>query len=110
MAGHAFLGELEQILLLAILQLGDDAYGVSVQKEIEDRSGRRVSRGALYVTLDRLESKGYVRSRQGASTAARGGRPRRYLSVSPAGVEALQSSRSMLRSLSTGLEQVLDER
>jgi len=110
MGGHAFLGELEQILLLAILQLGDDAYGVSVQKEIEERSGRRVSRGALYVTLDRLESKGYVRSRQGASTAARGGRPRRYLSVSAAGIEALQSSRSMLRNLSSGLEQVLDER
>jgi DNA-binding PadR family transcriptional regulator len=81
-----------------------------VQKEIEERAGRRVSRGALYVTLDRLEEKGYVRSRPGASTAARGGRPRRYLAVSPAGIEALQGSRSMLRNLSTGLEGVLDER
>ncbi len=104
-----FLGEFEQMVLLSIVQLGDEAYGVKIREEIEARTGRDVARGALYTTLDRIETKGLVTSVTGDSTAERGGRPRRYFAVSPAGMEALRASRKALLNLWTGIEEALSE-
>jgi len=103
-----YLGELEQMVLLAILQLKDDAYGTSVVAELEQRVQRSVSRGALFVTLDRLEEKGMLQSRLGDPTPRRGGRPKRYLEVTPAGVTALQKSRTAWTRLWDGLDSVFE--
>lgn len=102
----AYLGELEQMVLLAVLQLGDDAYGTSVMRELSRRVERQVSRGAMYVTLDRLEEKGLLTSRLGTPTPRRGGRPKRYLTVTAAGVDALRRSRSAWMRLWEGLDSV----
>ena len=91
-----FLGEFEQIVLLAVLRLEERAYGVPIREEIEKRTGRRVSVGALYSTLDRLESKGYVESWFADPTPERGGRSKRYFRLLPAGAEALAESKAML--------------
>lgn len=99
-----YLGELEQIVLLAILQLGDGAYGAPIVAQIEAQTGRTVARGALYTMLDRLERKGCVRSRVGEPLPERGGRARRYFSVTPAAVRALRASRAALMRLWRGLE------
>jgi DNA-binding PadR family transcriptional regulator len=104
-----FLGEFEQMVLLSIVQLGDDAYGVKIREEIEARTGRDVARGALYTTLDRLDAKGLVTSETGDATTERGGRPRRYFTVSPVGMEALRASRKALLNLWTGIEGTLSE-
>jgi PadR family transcriptional regulator len=101
------IGGLEQIVLLATLRLGDDAYAVSVRREIEARSGKRVARGALYTVLERLEEKGCLSSRLGTPTAARGGRPKRFYKVTPSGVRALKGSREAIVRLWQGLESVL---
>ena len=105
-----YLGELEQMVLLAILQLDDAAYGTNVMDELKKRVERSVSRGALYVTLDRLEEKGMLASRVGDPTPRRGGRPKRFLTVTPTGVEALQKSRSAWMRLWDGLDSVLEQR
>ena len=105
----AYLGEFEQVVLLAAMHLGDEAYGANVSEEIEARTVRKVSRGALYVTLDRLEDKGLVRSRLRDPRANRGGRPRRYIKVTAAGVRALRASRAALLDLWRGLEDRLQE-
>ena len=97
------LGDFELLVLLAILRADADAYGSVILRELHDRSGRAVSRGALYVTLDRLESKGYVSSRTGAPAPARGGRPRRYYAVRPTGLALLRESLDALRRMSDGL-------
>ncbi|MGO9258890.1 MAG: PadR family transcriptional regulator [Bryobacteraceae bacterium] len=91
-----YLGEFEQIVLLAILRLGEAAYGVPIRHKIEKRTSRRVSVGALYSTLDRLEAKGYVHSRFSEATAQRGGRSKRYFRLLPEGAQALARSKSML--------------
>jgi PadR family transcriptional regulator, regulatory protein PadR len=101
------LGDLEQIVLLAVLRLGDKAYAVPVLEEIEAQSGRKVARGALYTALDRLETKGCLRSRLGDPLPERGGRPRRYFTVTPAAVRALKDSRLALMRLWRGLESLL---
>jgi PadR family transcriptional regulator, regulatory protein PadR len=93
MADH--LGEFEQIVLLAVLRLGDDAYGVPIRREIEKQAGRKTTVGALYSTLDRLEAKGLVGSWFADPTSERGGRSRRYFRVEPAGIEALTRARQM---------------
>ena len=98
------LGELEQIVLLAILRLGDDAYAIPILETIKAQTGRSIARGALYTTLDRLETKGCLRSRVGAPLAERGGRARRYFTVTPSAVRALKDSRSALLRLWRGLE------
>jgi PadR family transcriptional regulator len=103
-----YLGELEQLILLAILQCGDDAYTVPIRHVLAERSRRRVARGALYTSLDRLEGKGLVSSRLGDSIAARGGRARRYFTVTPAGLDALRDARANLAQLSNGLESLLE--
>jgi DNA-binding PadR family transcriptional regulator len=103
------LGEFEQLILLAILHLGDEAYAVTITNEIEDRAGHSVSSGAVYTTLNRLEEKGYLRSRKGDARPMRGGRPRRIYHVEPDGMDALQNSISVLRRMSDGLEPILGE-
>jgi PadR family transcriptional regulator PadR len=98
------LGELEQIVLLAVLRVGRDAYGVPIRLEIEQRTGRSLTVGALYRTLDRLELKGYVDSWFGDPTPERGGRSKRYFKVRPAGLRALRASRDALAAMWHGLE------
>lgn len=103
-----YLGEFEQMVLLAIMRLGKEAYGLAVKDEMEAVAGRSPSSGALYTTLDRMERKGLVTSTEGPSSSERGGRPRRYLHLTPAGVEMLARSRSTLLALWNGLEGALD--
>jgi DNA-binding PadR family transcriptional regulator len=105
----AFLGEFEQMVLLAILRCREErAFGLEVRRELEAATGRRVSRGAFYTTLDRLDKKGYVRwSLRAAPEGARGGLPRRRFRVTAAGLRELRASRSALLSLWKGLEDVL---
>jgi PadR family transcriptional regulator len=103
------LGEFEQLVLLAILRLGSDAYGVTIARELEERADRRVSRGALYTTLDRLEDKGLVRWRIVHGGAERGGLSRRAYAVTPAGLVALRAAREVLQRMWRGVEQMLRE-
>src|ERR1051325_4790289 len=104
MAKNAYLGEFEQQVLLVILRLGDEALGPDIGRELEARAGRRVSRGALYTTFDRLEDKGLVRWRTIPGTEARDGLPRRLYSVTGAGVTALRAARDVVRKLWDGLD------
>ncbi len=97
------LGGFEQIVLLALLRLGDGAYGVPIRREIEQRTGRAVTIGALYSTLDRLEAKGFVSSKFSDPRPERGGRSRRYFRCEAAGVRALERARDMLASMWNGL-------
>jgi len=83
------LGEFEQVVVLAVLRLDDNAYGVTIRKEIRECTGRNVAPGALYNTLDRLEEKGMVRSKMGDPSPQRGGRAKRLFSVTASGVEAV---------------------
>lgn len=104
------LGEFEQIVLLAILRLGESAYGVTIRAEIRERTGRETAPGALYTTLDRLEDKGLVRSRLGDPTPERGGRAKRYYRVSAAGVAAVERAQRSYQSLLEGLEMLHEPR
>jgi DNA-binding PadR family transcriptional regulator len=101
------LGEFEQVVLLAVLRLGDDAYAVTIRDEILACTSRDVSRGSIYITLDRLETKGYLRSWFGDPTPERGGRAKRYYALRPRALEALKESRRALVSLWNGLEATL---
>jgi PadR family transcriptional regulator PadR len=97
------LGEFEQIVLLAVLRLGDEAYGVTILGEIAARTGRNSSPGALYTTLHRMEDKGLVTFRDGSPTPERGGRAKRFVTVTREGRDALASAQSAYRSLMEGL-------
>ncbi len=97
-----FLGEFEQLILLAILRGGEEAYGVAIQRELETVR-QSVHLGAVYTTLLRLEEKGLVSSRMGEPVAERGGRRRRYYRILPAGKRALQHSLDAIRTLTLGL-------
>src|SRR5437899_10751287 len=88
----AYLGEFEHLLLLTVLRLGSAAHGVDIARELEERAGRRVSRGALYTSLDRLETKGLLRWKLVAGTPARDGIARRLYTVTPTGLTALRAS------------------
>lgn len=101
------IGEFEQMVLLAVLQVRDDAYGVTVHEELERHTARTVARGAVYMTLDRLEKKGLLTSSLSEPTAERGGRAKRCYSLTKTAVLALRESRRTLRSLWDGLEPVL---
>jgi len=101
------LGEFEQIVLLAILRLDDDAFALSVVRELDRQAGRRVSRGALYTTIERLAAKGMVEWDVEDTTPARGGHPRRRFRVTASGVSALRLSRDTLHRLWDGLDGVL---
>ena len=98
------LGEFEQSVLLAIVHLRDDAYGVTIRREIELRTARSVAVGALYTALDRLERKGYVSSRMSDPTPERGGRSKRYFRILASGMRALRGSRDRLARMWQGLE------
>jgi DNA-binding PadR family transcriptional regulator len=100
----ASLGDFEQLVLLGVLRLGEEAYGAAIRQEIHARSGRDVSINAVYTTLDRLESKGLLRSWTGEPTAQRGGRRRKFYALNPAGSEALRHAYHALRSMAAGLE------
>jgi DNA-binding PadR family transcriptional regulator len=104
MATDRFLGEFEQVVLLAVAQLGEDGYGTTIRQEIERRTARGVSVGAVYATLARLEEKGFVTSWYGESTAKRGGRSKRHYRLEPAGAEALESTRAMLDRMWDGVD------
>lgn len=105
-----YIGELEQLVLLAILQCGDDAYTVPIRQVLVDRSRRRLARGAVYTSLERLEAKHLVTSSLGQPLAIRGGRARRYFTVTAAGLEALREARQAIAQLSQGLETLLEKR
>jgi PadR family transcriptional regulator PadR len=104
------LGAFEQAVLLAILRLGPHAYGRGILKEIQDRLEREVAAGAVYATLDRLETKGLVGSKTAPGTAERGGRARRYYNVTAAGVRALNASRTALDNIWRGMSWPLKSR
>jgi DNA-binding PadR family transcriptional regulator len=103
------LGEFEQIVLLALLRVGADAYGASVCLEIEKRSGRSASLSAVHTTLERLEQKGMVRSRIGDPTPQRGGKRKRHYEVCAPGMRALQASYRSIKKMADGIEDLLGE-
>jgi DNA-binding PadR family transcriptional regulator len=98
------LGEFEQAVLLAVARLGDEAYGVAIRRDVAQYSRRTVSVGALYVTLERLESKGYLSSRLGEATAVRGGRAKRYYLLTAAGAAALRATRAQHERMWSGID------
>jgi len=103
MATALNLGEFEQLILLAILRLRDDAYGVTIRAELADRAGRTAAPGALYTALERLETKGLITSRMSDPTPQRGGRAKRQVTVTAAGVEALKRALHAYERLLDGL-------
>jgi DNA-binding PadR family transcriptional regulator len=98
------LGSLEHIVLLALVRLGPNAYGMTVRRQIEQRTGRNVSIGAVYTTLERLEAKGYVSSFVGEPTAERGGRAKRYFRIEADGERALRGSQQAMQQMTAGLK------
>jgi len=104
----AALGDFEQLVLLGVLRLGDEAYGAAIRQEIHARSARDVSINAVYTTLDRLETKGLVRSWTGEPTAQRGGRRRKFHALTPAGVTALKQAYRAFTAMADGLEHRLE--
>ena len=103
MAGTQYLGEFEQIVLLAILRMGEEAYGVTIGAEIQKQTGRVPAAGALYTTLDRLEEKGLAVSGMGDPTPQRGGRAKRFFKVTGTGLEALTQAQRSYQNLMRGL-------
>jgi len=103
MRDRDYLGEFEHVVILALLRLKDRAYGVTVRQEIELRTDREVSIGAVYATLDRLERKGYVASHRGEPTPERGGRSKRFFRVTADGAEAVSRTHRVLQSMVEGL-------
>lgn len=104
----AALGDFEQLVLLGVLRLGDEAYGAAIREEIHTRSGRDVSINAVYTTLDRLERKGYLRSWVGDPTPQRGGRRRKFYALRPEGTAALRQAWRALTAMADGLEHRLE--
>src|SRR5580693_5067292 len=98
------LGEFEQVVILAVLRLKDDAYGVPIRAEILRRTGRAPSPGALYTTLERLEEKSFISSKLGASTAVRGGRAKRYVKVTSQGLAAVARAQISYHRLLEGIQ------
>ena len=97
------VGPFEQLVLLAVLQLKESAYGMTIRREIENRIERRISLGAVYTTLERLKKKGYVSSWTGSPTPERGGRSKRFFKVEALGKAALRNSAVMHAAMSAGL-------
>jgi PadR family transcriptional regulator, regulatory protein PadR len=96
----SYLGEFEELMLLAIMRLRDDAYGMKIRQALDEVTGRTTSIGAVYTTLERMEQKGFVTSRQGEATPERGGRAKKYFTITGAGSQALndaQRARDLLR-------------
>ena len=97
------IGDFEQLILLALVRLGSDAYGVTIRREIEERTSRVISPGALYTALDRLEKRGFVSSRLGEPTPERGGKRKRMYTLRPSGERALARVFESLRQMSNGV-------
>ncbi len=108
MGGKTFLGEFEHLVLAASMRL-ESAYGAALIREIEDRTGREVQAGSLYITLDRLEKKGLISSSAGEQESGRGGRPKRFVTVTREGVRALGEHREALLRIWEGLETRLEQ-
>jgi PadR family transcriptional regulator, regulatory protein PadR len=108
-ASHAPLGEFEVIVLMAVLHVHDEAYGSTIRGEIERRSKRSVSRGAVYITLERLEEKGLLSSTTGDATPGRGGRPRRLFKATPYGVKSIKHAVATMTRMHKGLEPLLGD-
>jgi DNA-binding PadR family transcriptional regulator len=104
MSEPQLLGGFEQLVLLAVMRLDDGAYGVSIQREIAECTGRAVTPGALYTTLDRMERKGLILPRIGEPTPERGGRSKRYYVVTKVGRQKLVAEQLNVRALSKGLD------
>ena len=104
MTNQDSLGQFQQLVMLAVLRTGNDAYGACLQEELEDRADRRVTISTIYVTLDRLEGRGFVRSWKGASTPVRGGKARRFYEVTPRGFAALRESQDALDRMWEGVD------
>jgi DNA-binding PadR family transcriptional regulator len=100
----ATLGEFEQLVLIAMTRLGPDAYGATIRRDIEGRTGRDLAISAVYVTLERLEAKGLVRSRVGEPTPERGGRRRKHYELLPAGQRAVTHAYRTFKQMVRGLE------
>jgi PadR family transcriptional regulator PadR len=109
MARKAEIGEFEQLVLLAALRLGDDAFAPDIARVLEERAGREMSRGTLYAALDRLEGRGFVTWAVEGPTSDRAGGRRRRFSVTPSGRDALAASRRVLLALWDGMEHLLPE-
>jgi PadR family transcriptional regulator PadR len=109
MAGREFLGGFELLVLLALIRLGDDAYAVPIAEAIQESSGRRVAIGSVYITLDRLERKGLVRSELGEATAVRGGRAKTYFRITTHGLRAARHAQRTLTALWRGVPQLRGE-
>ena len=103
------LGEFEVVVLMAALHLGRDAYGSAILREIEARTGRRVSRGSVYITLDRLEDKALLESKLEGASPNRAGRPKRLFRVTASGVRAVRHSLNVLARMHKGLEPLLGD-
>ncbi len=103
MSRNDYLGAFEQIVLLALVRLRNNAYGVTIRREIAERAGRDVSIGAIYTTLERMERKGLVTSFRGEPTPERGGRGKRYYAIAAPGVAALNRSRDVIDRMWDGL-------
>jgi DNA-binding PadR family transcriptional regulator len=101
--GRRVLREFEQAVLLAILRLGPNAYGVPIRHDLSERLGRAISVGAIYTALERLEAKGFVSSWTGGATAERGGRAKRYYRIEAPGQRALDEARTTTQNLWAGL-------
>ena|ERR1700722_10702131 len=98
-----YLGEMELMVLLAVVRLGDDAYGVPISKELLNLARREVAMGSVYAALDRMEQKKFVISTLGDPTPERGGRAKRYFRATPAGLRALKTTRTALVNLWSGV-------
>lgn len=110
MAKRGFIGGFELLVLLALIRLGDDAYGVPISEAIEESSGRDVALGSVYITLERLERKGLVSSRRGEPTPERGGRAKTYFRITAKGLREVRQAQRTLVRLWRGVPQLLDER
>ena len=103
MSKRDYLGNLELLVMLTLIRLGDRAYGVPISREIEERTGREVALGSVYATLERLDEKGLVSSELGEPTSERGGRAKRYFHVTAKGLRAVRETQQALDKLRQGL-------
>ena len=106
MAKREFLGGFELLVLLALIRIGDEAYGVPISEAIEESSGKEVAMGSVYITLERLEQKGLVSSRLGEPTAERGGRAKTYFHITAKGLREVRQARRTLMNLWQGVPQL----
>jgi DNA-binding PadR family transcriptional regulator len=106
--GHLYVGEFELHVLLAVVRLGDEAYGVTIREELKRHTGRESTLGAIYKTLERLEDKAMVSSHEGEPTPVRGGRRKRFYVLKPLGARAVEKSLEGLRRLASGARKELE--